>query len=311
MRSFPTSHFIMNIMSDNWNTLRAQIEYFSRPFPRSAIVFANTHREEVAPFLIASLTRIAADPSIAEDSEYVLHLYAMHLLATWRDARAYAPLAALGHHSDEVLDIVMGDVITETYGRSLASVCDGNIALLQALFEDVGASHWARNAALEAWGVRVIEGDSAREDLLQYLMSRGDIEADRLRQAETVRNDFEVLDCVVSVAVDIAAVEMMERIDCWYADNLLDQSMSEKAWVHQQMRTTFDVVRAQTLERGKGYVRDPEREMGWWSGFKDAPENIKKPNAGPQPVRHDPKIGRNDLCPCGSGKKYKKCHGAS
>jgi uncharacterized protein YecA (UPF0149 family) len=21
------------------------------------------------------------------------------------------------------------------------------------------------------------------------------------------------------------------------------------------------------------------------------------------------KVGRNDLCPCGSGKKYKKCHG--
>ncbi|MHC4493608.1 MAG: SEC-C metal-binding domain-containing protein, partial [Planctomycetota bacterium] len=23
-----------------------------------------------------------------------------------------------------------------------------------------------------------------------------------------------------------------------------------------------------------------------------------------------PKVGRNDPCPCGSGKKYKKCHGA-
>jgi preprotein translocase subunit SecA len=22
-----------------------------------------------------------------------------------------------------------------------------------------------------------------------------------------------------------------------------------------------------------------------------------------------PKVGRNELCPCGSGKKYKKCHG--
>jgi len=22
-----------------------------------------------------------------------------------------------------------------------------------------------------------------------------------------------------------------------------------------------------------------------------------------------PKVGRNDPCPCGSGKKYKKCHG--
>jgi preprotein translocase subunit SecA len=27
-------------------------------------------------------------------------------------------------------------------------------------------------------------------------------------------------------------------------------------------------------------------------------------------VREAPKVGRNDLCPCGSGKKYKKCHGA-
>jgi len=28
------------------------------------------------------------------------------------------------------------------------------------------------------------------------------------------------------------------------------------------------------------------------------------------PVREGPKVGRNDPCPCGSGKKYKKCHGA-
>jgi len=31
--------------------------------------------------------------------------------------------------------------------------------------------------------------------------------------------------------------------------------------------------------------------------------------AAPKPVRADPKIGRNDPCPCGSGKKYKKCCG--
>ena len=28
-------------------------------------------------------------------------------------------------------------------------------------------------------------------------------------------------------------------------------------------------------------------------------------------VREGPKVGRNDPCPCGSGKKYKKCHGAN
>jgi preprotein translocase subunit SecA len=33
--------------------------------------------------------------------------------------------------------------------------------------------------------------------------------------------------------------------------------------------------------------------------------------AAPQTVhRTDDKVGRNDPCPCGSGKKYKKCHGA-
>ncbi|MEX2271910.1 MAG: preprotein translocase subunit SecA [Vicinamibacterales bacterium] len=35
-------------------------------------------------------------------------------------------------------------------------------------------------------------------------------------------------------------------------------------------------------------------------------------DATPRTVRRDePKVGRNDPCPCGSGKKYKKCHGAA
>ncbi|MBL8952244.1 MAG: preprotein translocase subunit SecA [Myxococcaceae bacterium] len=35
------------------------------------------------------------------------------------------------------------------------------------------------------------------------------------------------------------------------------------------------------------------------------------PAAAKQVVREGPKVGRNDPCPCGSGKKYKKCHGAA
>jgi uncharacterized protein len=30
-----------------------------------------------------------------------------------------------------------------------------------------------------------------------------------------------------------------------------------------------------------------------------------------EPARKDDKPGRNDICFCGSGKKYKKCHGAN
>jgi preprotein translocase subunit SecA len=29
-----------------------------------------------------------------------------------------------------------------------------------------------------------------------------------------------------------------------------------------------------------------------------------------EPVRSGPKVGRNEPCPCGSGKKFKRCHGA-
>jgi uncharacterized protein len=36
----------------------------------------------------------------------------------------------------------------------------------------------------------------------------------------------------------------------------------------------------------------------------------KPPPAGAVPVRTTPKIGRNDPCPCGSGRKFKKCCGA-
>jgi preprotein translocase subunit SecA len=40
------------------------------------------------------------------------------------------------------------------------------------------------------------------------------------------------------------------------------------------------------------------------------PPRVGGDDAVVKTVRRDqPKVGRNDPCPCGSGKKYKKCHG--
>ena len=46
--------------------------------------------------------------------------------------------------------------------------------------------------------------------------------------------------------------------------------------------------------------------------WRPQPKARVAPRASPaQPVERDaPKVGRNDPCPCGSGKKYKKCCGA-
>jgi preprotein translocase subunit SecA len=44
---------------------------------------------------------------------------------------------------------------------------------------------------------------------------------------------------------------------------------------------------------------------GGGGGGEEAPVAVK------QIVNATPRVGRNDPCPCGSGKKYKKCHGAN
>ena len=50
-------------------------------------------------------------------------------------------------------------------------------------------------------------------------------------------------------------------------------------------------------------VADFRREDGQWF-FVEGQPGVRKPV-----VRDEPKVGRNDPCPCGSGKKYKRCCG--
>jgi preprotein translocase subunit SecA len=40
-----------------------------------------------------------------------------------------------------------------------------------------------------------------------------------------------------------------------------------------------------------------------------APDDPPPATAPPPFTRAGQKVGRNDMCPCGSGKKYKHCHG--
>jgi len=40
-----------------------------------------------------------------------------------------------------------------------------------------------------------------------------------------------------------------------------------------------------------------------------AGRQVTEGGKGSSPIRVEKKVGRNDPCPCGSGKKYKQCHG--
>ena len=76
---------------------------------------------------------------------------------------------------------------------------------------------------------------------------------------------------------------------------------------------------------GKVSYSNPEQTLNEGSGVRrGAPQGGPSPApAAPKPEAHKPQtyekdkndpyanVGRNDPCPCGSGKKYKKCHGAN
>ena len=54
--------------------------------------------------------------------------------------------------------------------------------------------------------------------------------------------------------------------------------------------------KAEVIARGEDYAANE-------NDYYD-PTPVKQ-----EPIKVGPKIGRNDPCPCGSGKKYKHCHG--
>ena len=54
----------------------------------------------------------------------------------------------------------------------------------------------------------------------------------------------------------------------------------------------------------------PDDDGMIYHGARSQPQATQDKAAAQTVRRSEPKVGRNDPCPCGSGKKYKKCHGA-
>ena len=93
------------------------------------------------------------------------------------------------------------------------------------------------------------------------------------------------------------------------------------------MVDTMNRKTAAILMRGQIPVREPEavreaapeqkQDMSRYRTQKDDMDAPARPGGAPQqppkpkqePVRAEKRVGRNDPCPCGSGKKYKNCHG--
>ncbi|CAN5469765.1 preprotein translocase subunit SecA [soil metagenome] len=72
------------------------------------------------------------------------------------------------------------------------------------------------------------------------------------------------------------------------------------------MAVVEDVGPAETPNEKEAVVRRDPVIVG-----AGRPRNVSELNTGPQQPVDWTSVGRNDPCPCGSGKKFKKCHGSS
>jgi preprotein translocase subunit SecA len=82
-----------------------------------------------------------------------------------------------------------------------------------------------------------------------------------------------------------------------------------KRKAQRPLRTNADVI-----AKASGQVKSDEAEMPRTPSRRQNSSSRQQQNGRVQTINANPRqlsrVGRNDPCPCGSGKKYKKCHGA-
>jgi hypothetical protein len=274
---------------------------FTHKLPKEALSEASQHREELAPRLLDSLDYVAENVKkiMDEDPDYHLHFFAMFLLAQFREQRAFPKLVRFLHEDGNTLDFIAGDALIECYKSILCSAYNGDIDLLKAVIEDSGCYEFARSAAASAYAYIVRDGHISRREMTDYF---------RYVISGLKSDDVEGGSALVDVVVDEHIIDLIPEVRSLYDRDLVD-TFSNGPY-DSFLNNIFDYTYNSDK---KLHIDDVAAELEHWACY--APESPPKP-AKPKPVPErteaaagtgKKKIGRNDPCPCGSGKKYKKC----
>jgi hypothetical protein len=307
--------------------------YDGQVFPRHALRQAVEKKDEIIPHLLKALERAAYDPEDVLEAEDDSYIYAMFLLAQFRENRAYPLIIRLASHPPELVDDLLGDIPTEDLANVLASVSMGDTSLIAELAANTEAEEFARAAAIRSWLALVVSGERSREEAMAYYKSlfEGGLEDSN----EVVWSEL------VDAANDLFPEEVYDHIKKAYDDGLVDEYIVDPEWVDEQIELGKDEVLAdlpewnhpvedvnvemrawfENREHGDEWDEDEDwyEEDEWdeddeedeWDADRRRLSALNGNNFAPiAPYRAPEKVQRNDLCPCGSGKKYKKCCGA-
>ena len=294
-----------------------QFERFQGKFARPAVEAAVARREEMVPELLHILEdTVDRAAQLDAEGDYMAHLYAMFLLAQFREARAYPLVVRFASLPGDLLDSLCGDFLTEDLGQILASVCGGDLEGIQSVIENENADEWARGAALSSLVTLVAAGQKGRDEIVSYFA--------HLFRGKLTRQWSHIWDSLVSYTSDLYPAELLDDIERAYEEGLVDSRYIGFDDVKRDLAMGKDQVLARLADDPhRRLVEDTVAEMGWWACFREGSQNREKntaqasAKAKPNPAtgssqmkKATPKTGRNEPCPCGSGKKYKKCCGA-
>ena len=192
---------------------------------------------------------------------------------------AHIPDAEVSNLTIESLTELIGQKMIEAYERKEASLIP--TPDLMRRLERFATLHVIDNA----WQDHLYEIDRMREGI--HLRAYGQLDplVQYKKEAFTMFGelwdtvDEEILKTIFSA--EIAEVEPERR-----------QMPANMRLIHQEAPAMAQLP------------REPDSQT---EGPDEEESEMERPKQAP--VRVEKKVGRNDLCPCGSGKKYKKCHG--
>jgi len=275
---------------------------YAEGLPKEALKAASAQRVEMLPLFVEEIeTYLALEPAARAKPTPLFFIF--HLLGEWKEKVAYRPLARLLRIPGQEVDAIFGDGITTTGHRVMAAVFDGDPDPLYQIVLDPNADEYLRASMCEALAMVTLRGELDRDLAGRFLR---DAFMEMQPQAE----------CYAWVGWQ-SAIAMLGISD----QKILVKKAFDRGFIDSHVLGFDDFE--QDLKRGIECPGEPWRsddheytlfgdtvdELSDWYCFTEQyNEDQERNSILSQPYENPFKgVGRNDPCPCGSGKKFKKC----
>jgi Protein of unknown function (DUF1186)/SEC-C motif len=283
--------------------------------PRAALAEAAARRAEIVPIFLKEIEGYLAASSEERANPNPI-FFIFHLLGDWSEKSAYRPLARLLRCPPDELDAILGYGITTTTHRVMAAVFDGDPQPLFDIVLDPMADEFARSRMCEVIPMLVMRGELDRDLAARFLL--GGFEQLEPRdecfvwqgwQSAIAMLGLSELRGLVKRAFDRGYISRQWLGFHHFEKELRDaaEHPGQQKWLEDEEFTLF----GDTVEELSTWYcftdKDKEDRESWQPRTEDIEDIWPLPDLDLPHVNPFKGIGRNDPCPCGSGKKFKKC----